>query len=109
MKTLRLLAIWLVCVLASFVAMARMLVAIFVSPARAWLLAIAFDQLANTAFNGYPDETISSRAHRARSASRRWGCVLCRLLDAIDPHHCKQAFEAEQRRKQYPSLFHTEG
>lgn len=62
-----------------------------VSPARAWRLALAKDQLANAALNGSEDETISSRAARARDAGRRWGCVLCRWLDALDPGHCDKS------------------
>mgnify|MGYP001550900627 CR=1 FL=1 len=87
-----LLLIWMVCLAASAFAALRMLYAIATNPQRAWVLAIAHDQLANAAANGNPDETISSRANRARIEGRRWGCILCRLLDAIDPpDHCKRA------------------
>ena len=69
----------------------RYLWSIALSPNRAWKLVISQDQNANAAFNGSEDETISSRAARARAAGRRWGCVLCRLLDAIDPDHCEKS------------------
>jgi hypothetical protein len=29
------------------------------------------------------DETISERAARARNGGKRWGCVLCRVLDRV--------------------------
>lgn len=86
-----LLLIWLLCLLASLCAALRMLYAIAASPARAWVLAVAHDQLANAAANGDPDETISSRANRARGEGRRWGCVLCRLLDWLAPDHCRDS------------------
>ena len=92
MSRVRLLLIWLLCMLASAYSALRMLYAIATNPQRAWVLAIAHDQLANAAANGDPDETISSRANRARSEGRRWGCVLCKLLDFADPpDHCKRS------------------
>ncbi len=84
----KLLLLWLLCALAALFALLRMLYCIAANPPRAWVLAIAHDQLANAAANGDPDETISSRANRARAELRRWGCVLCGLLDRIDPGHC---------------------
>lgn len=91
MIRLRLLLIWLLCLLASSYAAIRMLYAIAVNPPRAWVMAIAHDQLANAAANGDPDETISSRADRARSEGRRWGCRLCRVLDWVDKNHCSNS------------------
>lgn len=61
------------------------------NPRRAWRIATGFDQLANVAANGSEDETISSRAARARDKGSRWGCILCRLLDAIDHNHCNKS------------------
>lgn len=91
MNRLRLLLIWLLCLAASGYAAIRMLYAIFTNPQRAWIMVISHDQLANAAANGDPDETISSRAHRGRSEGRRWGCVLCRVLDWIDTNHCSKS------------------
>lgn len=85
------LAIWILCMAASGYASARMLYCIFSNPHRAWILAIAHDQLANAAANGDPDETISSRADRARGEGKRWGCVLCRVLDWISKDHCRKS------------------
>ena len=39
-------------------------------------VAVAIDQLLNALFGGDEDETISSRAEKARRKGRRWGCVL---------------------------------
>ena len=57
---------------------------------------IGIDQLANAITGGDPDETISSRAGKARRQGRWWGCVLCRLLDRIDPRHCAEAIEEDE-------------
>lgn len=64
--------------------------AVFTSPGRALRIAVGFDQLGNVALNGSEDETISSRAGRARADGKRWGCVLCRLLDRVDKDHCNK-------------------
>lgn len=74
MKTrVALLALWLLCQLANVVAGAWMLLAVLAGSPRAWRLAVSYDQLANTAFGGDEDETISSRAYKASVAGRRWG------------------------------------
>lgn len=65
-----------------------MLHAISNDPSLAWVMAVSFDQLANVAANGSRTETISSRAGRARAVGRRWGCLLCWILDRIDNQHC---------------------
>jgi hypothetical protein len=54
-----------------------------------WL--ILLDQAGNTLAGGSPNETISERAAKARKTGRRWGCVLCGLLDRINPGHCDNA------------------
>lgn len=54
-----------------------------------WL--ILLDEAGNTLFGGSPNETISERAAKARNAGRRWGCVLCGLLNRINPGHCDNA------------------
>jgi hypothetical protein len=60
-------------------------------------IAIAIDQLANTFLGGNPDETISSRAEKARQRGARWGCVLCRFLDWLDPNHCAKSVEWDEK------------
>lgn len=98
-QRLALLLIFMLCLLAACYAALRMAWAIVVNPPRAWLMSIAYDQLGNTAANGDPDETISSRAAKARLQGRRWGCVLCKLLDALDKDHCNRFIERDRGRK----------
>ena len=67
-----------------------------VKPSEAWRLAVSADQLANAAFNGKEDETISSRAGRHCRDSHpedreKWACLLCKLLDKLDPDHCNKS------------------
>ena len=58
---------------------------------RARHLYLAFDQLGNAATGGDEDETISSRAGRARREGRRWAIILCRILGYLDPGHCEKS------------------
>jgi len=90
-RRLTLAAIFVVCQLAAAIASLWMFAAIAVQSDRAWRLAIAYDQLANAALGGSEDETISSRAHRARQEGKRWGCWLCGLLDRIEKDHCESS------------------
>jgi hypothetical protein len=57
-------------------------------------LALALDQLLNTLLAGDYDETLSRRAGRAAERKEKWACVLCKLLDYIDPRHCLNTWEA---------------
>lgn len=52
---------------------------------------LAYDQALNALTGGSEDETVSSRAARARDENRKWGCVLCRVLDWLDPDHCNKS------------------
>lgn len=61
-----------------------------------WRLAKAADQLANVLFLGMEDETISSRAYKASLKGKAWGCVLCKILDRIDPNHCAKSVEWDE-------------
>lgn len=56
---------------------------------------IWLDQGLNTLLMGDPDETLSRRAGRARNAGRKWGCLLCKVLDWIDPRHCGKSIEGD--------------
>lgn len=58
-------------------------------------IAVAIDQFANTILGGNPRETISQRAAKARNAGKRWGCLLCRILDRIQPNHCTNSLEGQ--------------
>lgn len=91
MSRLALVGIWLLCVAAGALASIQMLWSIFVGSPRAWRLAKAFDRVGNAATGGQDTETISSRANRAVAEKRRWGCVLCKLLDRFEKDHCKKS------------------
>lgn len=91
MSRLRLIALLPILTLAPLLALVRYGWCIGTNPAKAWRIAIGYDQLANVAANGHEDETISSRAARARDRGKRWGCILCQWLDRIDPDHCNKS------------------
>ena len=65
---------------------------------------IAFDQLVNALCGGFPDETLSSRAHRRRLTGKP------RLADWLDwlfglfgdANHCQASFESERLGRQLP-------
>jgi len=57
---------------------------------------ISIDQLGNTLTGGDPDETISSRAGKARREGKWWGCQLCRFLDLFQKDHCEKSLEGDR-------------
>lgn len=70
-------------------------------------LLIALDQLLNAALGGWPDETLSSAAHRAHAQGKPAG-FLRNVIDALffwQPDHCRRAYRAEQLRRQSPPEF----
>lgn len=59
-------------------------------------VAIGLDEFGNALTGGDPDETISSRAAKARNEKRAWGCVLCKLLAWITAtDHCTLSLDAK--------------
>lgn len=90
-RVILLLIIWLLAQYTHIVASIWMLIAILTGSNRAWEIALGYDHLGNATTGGKPGETISRRANRARLAKRQWGCVLCKLLDRIDPRHCEKS------------------
>lgn len=86
----------LACVLVAVIALGWMLGAILGNSSRAWRLAVSYDQLANTVLGGSEDETISSRAGKAARKGKRWGCVLCKVLDWFQPNHCELSIEPDR-------------
>ena len=60
---------------------------------------VGLDQWANTWLGGDPDETISSRAGKAKRRGNRWGRWLCKGLDILDPGHCNDAIEPDEGKK----------
>lgn len=85
------LGIWCLCMLAGLVAGVRMLGYIAVDSQRAWRMAKAYDRVGNVAIGGVDTETVSSHAYRAEQEGRRWGCILCKLLDRVQRNHCKDS------------------
>lgn len=64
---------------------------------------IAVDQLANAICNGWPDETLSSRAWRwEKNGKRRWPRMVIDALFFFDPDHCRESYESERLGRQLP-------
>lgn len=71
-------------------------------------VAIAVDQLLNTLFGGYADETISARVYRNRNNSWWWAFWL-RTIDTVffwQEEHCRKSALAELNRKHLPRAYH---
>lgn len=60
-------------------------------------LLVALDQFINAIFGGLADETLSSRAGKARNNGKKWGCYLCKVLDALDRNHCTKSIEWDEK------------
>ena len=72
---------------------------------------IALDQLVNTLFGGWADETISSVAWRKRNEGRGWA-LLRKMIDTLffwQKNHCEQAYRSELDRLQCPPELRGEG
>ena len=82
----------------------RLFYAAFTNRARAWDITLSIDDLMNVVANGWFGQTISHRAASARQDGRRWGCILCRWLDSVDPgppEHCDRALiDSKQNLKE---------
>lgn len=64
---------------------------------------IAVDQLINTFFCGYADETLSARAWRHKiKGDRSWPVWLINLMFFWQENHCKEAYESEINRSHLP-------
>jgi len=61
-----------------------------------WKILVSLDQTLNTLLGGKPDETISSRAAKAARDKKRWGCVLCKLLNYLHKDHCEKVIELDE-------------
>ncbi len=66
---------------------------------------IALTQALNTLLGGYCDESTSSRAHRQQIKRRwRWARRGINALFFWQHDHCRDAYEAEQQRRQFPPV-----
>lgn len=83
--------IWVLCLIGALISWFWMGAGLIARSRRGHVLAVAFDQLVNAAIGGDPDETISSRAARGRDRGEWNWCLLCRVLDWIDPDHCNKS------------------
>lgn len=93
------LGLWGGSLLMSLAANLVALIAALAGSDRAWPVAVANDQALNAALvgrSGSEDETVSSRAGKAAQSGRRWGCILCRMLDWLDPGHCARSIEPDE-------------
>ncbi|MCP1289808.1 hypothetical protein NK214_06345 [Chromobacterium sp. S0633] len=93
---LKLLLILLAGVVAGLFSVGWGLLAALACSQRAVRVAVALDQAANAAIGGSEDETVSSRAAKGARAGRWHWCILCRLLDWIDPGHCEKSIEPDE-------------
>ena len=67
-------------------------------------LFISLDQLANTLYGGWPDETISARAYREQWKMEKWIDLLFwyQKHELGHRNHCQQAYWHEQDRRDLP-------
>lgn len=93
MRTILLIGVWLLSHFAHLIGSTWLLLAALFGYDRAWIIALGYDHLGNAITGGKPEETISSRAYRAMTEGRRWGCLLCKMLDRIETDHCKKSVE----------------
>jgi hypothetical protein len=67
---------------------------------------IALDQLVNTLFGGFPDETISAAAWRWELQGKRsWPRKLIDTLLWFDQNHCQVSYENEVNNQQLPKWY----
>lgn len=66
---------------------------------------VALDQLVNTFFGGYADETLSSRMHRKAMKGTKWPERIINALFFWQKAHCQEAYESELKRTQLPPEF----
>lgn len=76
----------------------RYLTCVALNPTKAWSIALMIDETCNVDANGRINETISERAAKAMFNRRRWGCLLCWVLDRIQPNHCENALADDDTR-----------
>ena len=91
LKRFAIFALLIVCQLAVIAAIPRAAWALIFNPDKAFDLACGYDLLGNIVTNGEIGDYISSRAYRAMQDGREWGCVLCKVLDWIQPNHCENS------------------
>lgn len=68
----------------------------------------AVDQLLNTIFDGWPDETLSARSYRwYKDGVRQWPRLVINKMFFWMKDHCKSAYTNEQKRMQLPPEYRS--
>lgn len=95
-KRLLLILLGLLGVSANLIAIPWLFVAIIFAPdgTRAWNIILGYDILGNATTGGAKGELISERAYKVSLEGRRWGCLLCKLLNWLDPGHCERSIRS---------------
>lgn len=104
MKRTLLFSIWMLILICVPLAMLRMLFCIATNQDKAFIQAKGFDRVGSAMTNGSDDEYISTRAYEAMIKRKRWGCILCRMLDYLEREHCKKSFEKQKAAQSSLSL-----
>lgn len=96
---IRMLVLWLACLLGASVSLIWMLLAALAGSPRALRIAVGFDQTANAAVGGDEDETISARCWRYRGDPKY--SVLVQLINLMffDASHCERAYLSERMKR----------
>lgn len=99
--------VWLLCLLVALWTLIGMpIYAVFGSGARAWKVAVGYDQLGNAAAGGHEDETFSSRCWRNRDRAHYRALVA--IIDMVfyrlrgEVNHCENAWLSEQIARMRP-------
>lgn len=70
---------------------------------------VAVDQLINTIIGGYADETLSARIWRHHlKGEYTWVMKIVNMIFFWQENHCKEAYESELYRRQYPEQYRGE-
>lgn len=97
-RRMGLLALFVPLVLGLLYTAARYLTCLVGNPDKALNIALMVDETCNVDINGRTNEAISARAARARDAGRHWGCILCHVLDWVQPGHCSRSLKDDIRQ-----------
>lgn len=94
-KRLILILLTIVGFCANILAVAWLVPSIIFAPngSRAWKIIVAYDMLANASTGGDDGETVSARAYKASLNGNKYGCLLCKLLDRLQPNHCENSIK----------------
>jgi len=97
--------VWLLCLAVAFWTLVGLPInALFGSGARAWKIAVGYDQLGNAAGGGSEDETFSSRCWRNRE--RPYYKFFVSVIDYAflrlkgEENHCQKAYESEKSARE---------